>query len=74
MFCCVIRKIFKNNFFHRTSPVAGFVFSETKKLKWKNIFTLIYSEGNASDSALFSIVAGLRAYSFTKKGLHLRCF
>ena len=40
-----------------------------KKYIHINIFT-----GNASDSVLFSTVAGLRAYSFTKKELHLRCF
>ena len=30
MFLCEIRKIFGNISFHRTSPVAAFVFSETK--------------------------------------------
>ena len=31
VFPCEICEIFKNNFFHRTSPVAAFVFSETNK-------------------------------------------
>ena len=34
----------------------------------------MYSQENASDSVLFSTVAGLRAYSFTKKGLRFRGF
>ena len=39
VFSCEICAIFKNTFFHRTSPVAAFVFSETKQQTWKNIFT-----------------------------------
>ena len=59
MFSCEICAIYKNTFIHRTSLVAAFV------LKSKN--EKIYSQENASDSALFSTVAVLKAYSFTKK-------
>ena len=45
------------------------VFSEQKSKNEK-----IYSHENASDSVLSSTVAGFRAYSFTKKELHLRYF
>ena len=34
----------------------------------------MYSQENATNSVVFSIVAGLRAYSFTKKGLHIKFF
>ena len=37
------------------------------KLKWPN-------EEEASDGDLFIAVAGMRAYSFTKKILYHRCF
>ena len=34
----------------------------------------MYSQENTSDSVLFSTIAGLRTYTFKKKGPHLRCF
>ena len=66
-------KFFYSTFFHRTSPVAAFVFSE-KKVKMKKYININIFTKNASDSVLFSTVAGLRAYNFKKKGLHPRCF
>ena len=47
--------------------MAAFVFSEIKKQTWKNIFTWVYLQENASDSVLFSTVAGLRAYSLKNR-------
>ena len=35
VFSCEISEIFKNTFFHRTSPVAAFVFSKNNKVKMK---------------------------------------
>ena len=61
-------------FFHRTSPVAGFVFSETKVKMEKYIHTNIFHKKNTSDGVLFSMVAVLRAHNFTKKRLLIRCF
>ena len=37
MFSCEICALFKNTYFTEYIPVAAFVFSETKKEKWKNI-------------------------------------
>ena len=56
-----------------TEHLRWLLLSFLKWKKWRNVFILIYSQENASYSVLFSTVAGMRAYSFIKKGRHLRC-
>ena len=44
------------------------------EMNHKNCIHKIYSQENTSDGVLFSVVADMWAYNFSKKGLHHRCF
>ena len=44
------------------------------KMNQKSCNHKIYSQENTGDVVLFSAVADMWAYNFSKKGLHHRCF
>ena len=72
--------MFKKTFFHRTSPVAAFVFEKKSKNEKISLHKYIHRKTPVIVSlqlqawGLKITVVGLRDYSFTKDGLHLRCF
>ena len=61
------------------AQVFSFTFSEIFKktlseMNQKNCIHKIYLQGNTGDGVLFSAIPDMWAYSFSKTGLHQRCF
>ena len=60
---------FLEDLFRRTCPNGCL-----SEMNQKNCIHKIFSQGNTGDGVLFSVVADMWAYSFSKKGLHHKCF
>ena len=68
VFCCKFSEIFKKTYFVEHARTDAWV-------KWtKKCIHKIYLQGNTGGGVLFSAVTDIWAYSFSKKGLHRRCF
>ena len=66
---CQFSEIFQKNYFVEHARTAAGV-KRTKKY----CIHKIYSQKNTGGGVLYCAVAGMWAYSFSKKGLHHRCF
>ena len=72
--CFPVNLLNKNTFFHRTSPVVAFVFSENKS-KIEKIYSHKFIHRKMP--VIVSFLVQLKAWGLTvlqKKGLHRRCF
>ena len=69
VFSCKFSEIFQKTYLVEHARTAAWV----KRTK-KNCIHKIYSQKNTGYGVFYSEVAGMWAYSFSKKGLHHRCF
>ena len=68
VFSCKSSEIFKRTYFVEHAQTHAWVKWTNKKCIHK-----IYSQENTADGVLFSAIANMWVYSFSKKGLHHRC-